>query len=315
MRRVFLLCGMLLCMPANLLAFKHPINSDRIKDNVDGLTHIGSRFTVTDMYNFEITKASAQLQKVEFIESELKSYGYKTKREYFYASNKSSLPDALGINIVASKEGSSNKTIELGAHYDTAGVAGADDNISGTVGVLEAARILASIKTKANINFILYDLEEIGLEGSKHHVKQLKKNKTKISGAYVFEMIGFKKETKGSQTYPVTIPIIFDPPKVGDFIAVLGNFKSAGLGRDFIKTAKENQLKTYDAKRIAGFFRDSARSDHKPYWDASIPAIMITDTANFRNPHYHEHSDTFETLDFNFLAQVVDSMIETLIKF
>ena len=76
--------------------------------------------------------------------------------------------------------------------------------------------------------------------------------------------------------------------------------------------AKTTGLKTYDAKRIGALFKDSARSDHKPYWDAKIPAIMITDTANFRNPHYHKHTDEQGTLDFDFMSQVIETMANSL---
>ena len=199
MRRLLLAGVMLFGMSNNLIASTHPIDIESIKNDVEELTSIGSRFTVTDLYNFEVTNPDAQLEKVEYIEKKLSSYGYKTKREYFYASEESRLKEVLGINVTAFKEGTGDKTLELGAHYDTAGVDGADDNISGTAGVLEAARVLSKMKTKTNIRFVFYDLEEIGLEGSKHHVKMLKKFDEKVHGAYVFEMIGFKSRRKLSK--------------------------------------------------------------------------------------------------------------------
>ena len=119
----------------------------------------------------EKTKSAARDEKIAIIEKELQSYGYSTSRERFI-SDRLLLPKTEGINIVAYKKGRrTNKVIELGAHYDTAGVAGADDNISGTVGVIETARLLALSETENSIRFILYDLEEIGLAGSMHHVK------------------------------------------------------------------------------------------------------------------------------------------------
>ena len=85
-------------------------------------------------------------------------------------------------------------------------------------------------------------------------------------------------------------------------------------GYHFIKKTRLINLKTYDAKRIAGLFPDSARSDHKPYWDEGIPAVMITDTANFRNPHYHIETDTAKLWTL-IMSDVIDAMIESLITY
>ena len=177
-----------------------------LRSSVDQLTSIGSRYAVSDRHEFKIINPNAQVQKIEFIEAALQSYGYNTSREYFTASQNSGLPGSSGINIIAEKKGLSNKTIELGAHYDTAGSPGADDNISGTAGVLEVARILANQDTSKSIRFILYDLEEIGLQGSRHHVKQILDRKEKIEGVYVFEMIGYTNQSENSQQSPVRIP-------------------------------------------------------------------------------------------------------------
>ena len=288
------------------------VDLDRLKNNVEKLTSIGSRFAVDENHEFSMKRPKARDEKVAFIEKELQSYGYSTRRERFTSAKDSYFPGAEGINIVAFKKGRTNKVIELGAHYDTAGVAGADDNISGTVGVIETARLLALSETESSIRFILYDLEEIGLAGSMHHVKNLKANSASVDGAYVFEMIGYTSAEKDSQHSPVRIPGIFNPPTIGDFILVVGNLKSVDLAKNYLKVAKTTGLKTYDAKRIGALFKDSARSDHKPYWDAKIPAIMITDTANFRNPHYHKHTDEQGTLDFDFMSQVIETMANSL---
>ena len=312
MRRL-LIAALLCSQTAFGLGVKYKkIDLDRLKNNVEKLTSIGSRFAVDENHKLSMKRPKARDEKVAFIEKELQSYGYSTRRERFTSGKDSYFPGTEGINIVAFKKGRTSKVIELGAHYDTAGVAGADDNISGTVGVIETARLLALSETESSIRFILYDLEEIGLAGSMHHVENLKANSSSVHGAYVFEMIGYTSREKDSQHSPVRIPGIFNPPTIGDFILVVGNLKSVGLAKHYLKQAKTTGLKTYDAKRIGVLFKDSARSDHKPYWDAKIPAIMITDTANFRNPHYHKHSDEQGTLDFKFMSQVIDTMVQGL---
>ena len=303
-----------LCLQTTLCLSQENFNVDigRLQDNVAKLTTIGSRFSVDEDNNFVLTRAAARDEKIAIIEKELQSYGYTTRRERFISDSESYLPKTEGINIVAYKKGRSRKVIELGAHYDTAGVAGADDNISGTVGVLETARLLAKRQTENSIRFILYDLEEIGLAGSKHHVRTLMENSLSIEAAYIFEMIGYTSTEKNSQKSPIRIPGIFNPPKIGDFILVVGNLNSVNYAKGFIESAKRSELNFYDAKRIGALFKDSARSDHKPYWDAKIPAVMITDTANFRNPHYHKHSDEDDTLNFDFMAQTIEAMAKTL---
>ena len=164
MRRLLLAGVMLFGMSNNLIASTHPIDIESIKNDVEELTSIGSRFTVTDLYNFEVTNPDAQLEKVEYIEKKLSSYGYKTKEKYFYASEESRLKEVLGINVTAFKEGTGDKTLELGAHYDTAGVDGADDNISGTAGVLEAARVLSKMKQKQTLDLYFMTLKRSALK-------------------------------------------------------------------------------------------------------------------------------------------------------
>jgi hypothetical protein len=97
---------------------------------------------------------------------------------------------------------------------------------------------------------------------------------------------------------------------------VVGNLRSGGLGNRF-----ENALLSYaptlpyfSANRVGGFFRDALRSDHKAYWDSGYRAIMLTDTANFRNPHYHQPSDTTETLNFDFLQRIAQATAAMLLE-
>jgi hypothetical protein len=109
---------------------------------------------------------------------------------------------------------------------------------------------------------------------------------------------------------------LFSPPTTGNFIAVVGNFRSGGLGNRFERAAKDYvpALPYFSANRVGGLFRDALRSDHKPYWDEGYRAIMLTDTANFRNPHYHRASDTPDTLNFTFLRRVTQAVAATLLS-
>ena len=103
---------------------------------------------------------------------------------------------------------------------------------------------------------------------------------------------------------------------LGNFIAVVGNLRSGSLGNRFEDAADTYvpELPYFSANRLGGFFRDALRSDHKPYWDNGYRAIMLTDTANFRNPHYHQPSDVSDTLNYTFLQGVTRATAATLLE-
>ncbi len=96
---------------------------------------------------------------------------------------------------------------------------------------------------------------------------------------------------------------------------MVGNLRSGGLGNRFEHAAERYvpSLSYFSANRVGGFFRDALRSDHKPYWDKGYRAIMLTDTANFRNPHYHRATDLPDTLDYDFLYRVTQAIAATLL--
>jgi hypothetical protein len=299
------------------------VNESNLYKHVDNLTAIGSRFSCFENSDsIYVTNASAQLKKLAYLSQCLEEYGYNVQRSSYPVAK---FLGGKAVNLIALKEGiiEPNRVIELGAHYDTRANPGADDNCSGVAGVLEVARIIATVPTERSIRFCLYDLEEVDeAPGSKGHA-QLVKNKAFSSkeehfdGAIVFEMIGYAVNEKNTQETPIRIPLFLDPPRTGNFILVVGNIKSSYLGQDF-EQAIENyvdDLNYYSAKRIGSWFQRANRSDHSSYWREGLPAIMITDTGEFRNPHYHQMSDTIETLNFKFLSQVVQATVGMLLDY
>jgi len=299
------------------------VNACNLYEHVSHLTAIGSRFSCHENSDsIYVTDASVQSKKLAYLSNCLEEYGYNVQR--------SSHPvvkflGGQAINLIACKEGITepHRVIELGAHYDTRANPGADDNCSGVAGVLEVARILATVPTERSIRFCLYDLEEVvGAPGSKGHAKLVKKRafssrEEQFDGAIVFEMIGYSVSEKNTQETPIRIPLILDPPRTGDFILVVGNAKSSYMGREFEDAINlyVDDLNYYSAKRIGSRFRHANRSDHSSYWREGLPAIMITDTGEFRNPHYHQMSDTIETLNFTFLSQVVQATSAMLLDY
>ncbi len=200
------------------------------------------------------------------------------------------------------------------AHYDAVrGSPGADDNGSGVVTLMALARSLASHPLSAEVRLLFLDAEEVGLVGSVSYLKGLsEQQRTRIAGVINLEAVGYAARHAGSQRMPPGVRAFFDPGDRGDFLLVVGNVASSDLARS-VGAALQRQAGLGDAMRVevfswvpgAGFLLpDTRRSDHAPFWDAGIPALMLTDTANFRNPHYHRPTDVPETLDLPFLLAV-----------
>jgi len=197
----------------------------------------------------------------------------------------------------------------LGAHYDSVpGTPGADDNGSAVTACLECARLLKNADAPPAM-IVLFNREEDGLLGSREFVAHLATRPAwKIEEAHVFEMVGYCTREPNSQRMPPGLPGIA-APKVGDFIGLLANRHSNAVAEQLVRLAatyvpdsRVVALKIYLG--LERYLDHLHRSDHAPFWQAGIPSVMWTDTAEFRNPHYHQASDTPETLDYAFLSQV-----------
>ncbi len=206
-----------------------------------------------------------------------------------------------------------NLPIVIGAHYDTVpGTPGADDNATGVAVLLELAAEFASRPLKYPVQLVAFDMEEYGCFGSKHHAAKLKQQQQSIRLMVSLEMLGYCNSNPNSQSYPAGLKYFY--PNCGNFIALIGNLRTV---RDMIslsgKTRKSGQLCEWLPVPNRGLVvPDTRRSDHAPFWDNDYPAIMVTDTANMRNPHYHQASDRIETLDLDFLAGVCRGLIEAI---
>ena len=195
----------------------------------------------------------------------------------------------------------------IAAHYDTVNNSpGADDNASGLAVMLDVARKVQNSPVPGEVRFIAFCLEEADLIGSLAYAASLRNAGEDISGALVLECVGFASAKEGSQLTPPGVPI--KVPGVGDFLAVIGNQASAHLVGAMEGAAKRHvpDLKTVSliVPGNGEQLPDTRRSDHAAFWHHGYPAIMLTDTANFRNPHYHRSTDTLETLDLDFMRKV-----------
>jgi cysteine-rich repeat protein len=240
-----------------------------------------------------------------YIRAQLESYGYTVASD----------PVGESENLIATLTGSltPGQVYVVGAHFDTvAGSPGADDNASAVAGMLEIARVLAGAQTGSTVQFVAFALEEDGLLGSMQFAQAANAAGTDVAGMIALEMIGYTCTTPGCQiaffNVPACVTVSTEGLAVGTFIGAVANSASAGMIGEF-ETASSTYVPTLQAEwlEVAGIgtcFSDARRSDHAPFWDVGYPAIMVTDSADFRNPNYHAATDTLLTLDLSFATEV-----------
>ncbi len=224
----------------------------------------------------------------------------------------------VGSNVLAQRTGTDPHagTILLTAHFDTVeGSPGADDNASAIATVLEIARLLGPSRTPRALQLALFDAEEIGLRGSLAFTAN-PTNLTNLAGVVNLEMLGYACHKAGCQHYPAGLPVT-PPSDRGDFLGVVGDQEHLPLLNAFVpsRTGDKRALPSVVTLPIPfkGIFTpDVLRSDHAPFWARNIGAVMVGDTASFRNPHYHQPSDTPETLDRTFLAGAAQRVLDAV---
>lgn len=244
-----------------------------------------------------------------FIEAEFKSYGLDVEIEPF------SYAGETFHNVVA-RLGPQDKEplVVLGAHFDAViGTPGADDNASGVAVLLETARLLSQAALANQVLFCAFNLEELNMIGSTAFARKLKLAEAKVAAMISLEMVGYVDSRPGSQKLPVGLSRFY--PDRGDFIGVIGNWKSNALLRKFSDAMREVQ--NLDVQTLSvpgtGMLIPAVRlSDHAPFWDLGYPALMITDTSFYRNPNYHGSTDRLETLDLDFIVKVCTGVVRAI---
>jgi Zn-dependent M28 family amino/carboxypeptidase len=216
-------------------------------------------------------------------------------------------------NIVLSLPGArSRPPIVIGAHYDAVvGSPGADDNASGVAVLLELARWFATNPPIHPVVLVAFDLEEYGLIGSRVMAEQWRSRRQPIRLMLSLEMLGYRDTNPESQRYPAGLERLYGDR--GDFIALIGNLKTLPdlltLSRHLKRSVRCEWL---PAGLRGKWIPDTRRSDHAPFWDAGYRAMMVTDTANLRNPNYHQPTDTLETLDLDFLTAIAFGLADSI---
>ena len=225
-------------------------------------------------------------------------------------------------NIIVDLPGTTarDQVLVLSAHMDALpGAPGADDDGSGVAVLLEAARLLKDHPTQRSVRLILFNLEENGMVGSRVYTQRLKADMDagklggeRVVGMISMDMLGYYSDEPNSQQTPALPGLAkLNPPTVGDFIGMAGILRFRPFSQALDKAMKraEPRVKTFVLDFLPIAPPDLLRSDHAPFLGIGVPAVILADTANFRNPNYHKPTDTIETLDMERLTIAARAVI------
>jgi Zn-dependent M28 family amino/carboxypeptidase len=209
-----------------------------------------------------------------------------------------------------------DEIVLVGAHYDSvSGAPGANDNGSGVAAVLELARLFKDAKPSRTLRFVAFVNEEPPFYrgdamGSRQYVRRSKARGEKIVAMFSLETIGWYSDQPGSQHYP--FPLSFFYPSTGNFLAFVSNLASRPLLHEVIASFRRGAAFPSEGVAAPAFIPGVDWSDHWPFWQEGYPALMVTDTALYRYPHYHTERDTPDKVDYERLARVVTGLHKML---
>ncbi len=239
-------------------------------------------------------------------------YGFEVERQKY----------ATGVNVIGRMAGQTlpQEQVIVSAHYDhIAGCPGADDNASGVAAVLETARVLSQAKFQRTLVVACWDEEEAGLIGSEAYAARAAQQGDNIINMVSLEMIGYRDDAPNTQSVPAGFNLLFgdeyakieDNQFRADFVAIV-SIDSATTTANAIRSHAETSgpptalLILDSAQAQSPLLADLGRSDHAAFWQYGFPALMVTDTSNFRYAQYHctGGDDVPELLDFGFMAAI-----------
>lgn len=281
----------------------------------------------------------------DYVERELRTAGWSVERQQFHRRLVVGVSDTgrgnavtrlrlhrniAGVNLVATQPGSAPPYVVVGAHLDSVvDSPGADDNASGVAAVLELARRLSK---PTSVMLAIFDLEEVGFIGARALARRLAGERA-ASAMLCLEGVGCFRVEPGTQQVPPGLHKLLageHAPQVmaqrrGDFLAVVHRRSSQPMAERFCAAAASCELPTVRVRDprpdgLVGLLATAVlpmlatldRSDHLPFWRRGIPAAMLTDTANLRNPHYHRGTDAPDTIDYLRLSRLVSALAELL---
>lgn len=248
-----------------------------------------------------------------FVESELGKAGLKASLETFEVSG------VRCANVEAEIAGAARATeiVLVGAHYDSAeGAPGANDNGSGAAALLELAGRMAGRRFARTLRFVAFTNEEpphfrkADRMGSRVHAARMKARGEKVVAMLSLETMGYFSDARGSQQYPFPFSLYY--PSQGDFIGFVSSLEAAPFVRRSVGLFRETATIPSEGGALPGKLPGVGWSDHESFTLLGVPALMVTDTAPFRYPHYHTEADTPDKLDYEGLARVVVGLVHVV---
>ena len=269
------------------------------------------REIVFDFHPRDFTHPENLKRAAEYIAHEMRGAGAAVAEQVFEAEG------ASYRNVIGSFGPETGDLIVVGAHYDTDGeMPGADDNASGMAALLELAGLLSSARLPRRVDLVAFALEEMpffgtGAMGSAVYAASVRAAGRRVRAMICLEMLGCFTDQRGSQRFPFPLLQLFYPSR-GNFIAVVGNALGVGIVRRVKRSMRAGaDLPVYSINAPA-IVPGIDLSDHRSFWREGFPAVMITDTAFYRNERYHTAADAPDTLDYARMAEVVRGLFRAV---
>jgi hypothetical protein len=252
-----------------------------------------------------------------YIRSQFEGMGYSVRVQEYTTQGRT--VRNLEVEIPAQKDSLQGSEIVLfGAHYDSvAGAPGANDNASGVAALLALARRARSIQFARTVRFVAFVNEEppfftaTGM-GSRVYARACRERGEMIVAMLSLETLGYYTDAPSSQQYPFPFGLLY--PSTGNFVTFVGNFRSRDLLHRAMRAFRQQAKFPSEGAAAPEAIPGIGWSDHWSFWIEGYPAIMVTDTALFRYPHYHTTRDTPDKLTYDRMARVIAGLQEVLTR-
>jgi Peptidase family M28 len=251
----------------------------------------------------------------EFLDRELTQAGYTVREQKYTVEGRTY--SNLEVEIPGSSL--SEQILVIGGHYDSAFTSpGANDNATGAAAVLALAREFVGTKPQRTLRFVEFTNEEPPFfetknMGSLVYAQAAKERGDEIVGMFSLETLGYFTDTANSQKYPPPLSLLY--PSQGNFIGLISDLDSRELLRNTIRSFRAQAKFPSEGAALPSVIQGVGWSDHWSFWQQGYQALMITDTAPFRYPHYHTWADTADKIDFEKLARVTSGISKVIRDF
>lgn len=294
-------------------ADQEELTQQRLDELKAHVTHLAETIGERNLAKYEKLCEAA-----DYIESELTEYGYTVKRQTYQCRQL----DCFNLDVEIKGSAQPEEIVIIGGHYDSVvGTPGANDNGSGTAAMLVLAKHFQDFEPEKTLRFVAWTNEEPpyfqheGEMGSWVYAERCRKLEENIVAVISLETMGYFSNEEDSQHYPPPLNLAY--PSTGNFLGFVSNLNSRPLLTRAIAKFREHAKIPSEGASLPSATTGVGWSDHWSFWQEGYPGIMVTDTAPFRYPHYHEATDTPEQLNYEEFAKAVDGLvfvIEDLVK-